>query len=106
LRRDLNDQISLPALCWESRVAGNMASDIGRLACDSLPHHRLDGAGRHQVDRGAESIGEVVFQLHEREEADRPGELDQNIDVACGRLLAAGDRAEDLWRSLREASAL
>jgi len=33
------------------------------------------GLGRHQVDGGAELIGEVVFQLHEGEEADRPGEL-------------------------------
>jgi len=50
-------------------------SDISRLACDPLPHHRFDAVGGRRVDPGAESFGEVFFQLHEGEEADRPGEL-------------------------------
>ena len=59
-----------------------MASDIGRLARDPLPHHRFDGVGRYQVDRSAESFGEVVFQLHEREKADRPGELRPAVSMS------------------------
>lgn len=62
------------------------------LARDPLLHHRLYGVGGRRVDRGAELIREVVFQLYEGEKADRPGELYQDVDVACGGLWQGGGR--------------
>lgn len=70
-------------------------SGIRNLGGHPVTDHRFKGVGCHQVDGGAERSREELLELDKREEPDRPGELDENIDIACLGLFTACERAED-----------
>jgi len=70
-------------------------SGIRNLGGYLLTDTQFKSIRRHQVDGSIEAKREVLFEFDEGEEPDRPGELDEDVDVACLGPLAAYDRAED-----------
>jgi len=54
----------------------------------------LESADRHDVDRDSQELPQRFLQVHQIEQRAARFELDEEIDVALGRVVAPGDRAE------------
>lgn len=66
---------------------------IYQLGFDVLPKTRGDGATGYEVDAFAKNALKPIRKRHETE-ADFRIDFDDNVDVACGRRVAAGMRAK------------
>ena len=62
----------------------------------------FESSGSHQVNRGAEMHREIFFELKEGEESNRPGKLDEDVDVTRFGLLTASNRPKDADPADRE----
>jgi hypothetical protein len=69
-----------------------------------LPDMRLEGGTGDEVDRTAHRRPRRVLEGEERREPNRPLELDEHVDIAVGRGIAARDRAEYAQRADRPAT--
>src|SRR5437868_5540196 len=67
---------------------------IHRLREDLLAELTLEAAAWDEIDPRAEHLRQPVPYALELEQADRPGELDEQVDVAVRTFLAARDRTE------------
>ena len=69
------------------------------LAEDAVSVLRSDHAGRRQVDAAAEEPLKLVLDAGEAKVADWSVELGDEVNIAVGPGLVAGDRAEDEERA-------
>jgi hypothetical protein len=65
-----------------------------RLAKDSVAKLWLEGRRRDEIDLVTDELSELPLQADELKEADRPAELDEEIDVAVLAAFVAGERTE------------
>lgn len=81
-----------------SRMSGR-ALRPGGLQVDGLREDGADVAlqptGRHDVNRAAEEFRQVAFHADQVEQGTLLVEVDQEVDVAAGPVVAAGRRAEN-----------
>jgi hypothetical protein len=70
-------------------------SGNNRLVKDSVAKLRLEGRRRHEVDLVANKPAQPALQADEFKEANRPAELNEQIDIAILSTFIAGERTEE-----------
>ena len=69
-----------------------------RVPKDGFPHRGPEGFKRDEIHPSAQSILEAAADANEVEEPGGTPELDQNVDVAVGPVLATGSRPKERQR--------